>query len=73
MGLSRGLFEAQREIGCPTLIVHGDVDPVFAISEALQVHECIAGSQLWAVEGMGHAMPKELWSEMAERVAALGR
>lgn len=73
VGLSRGLFEAQREIVCPTLIMHGDVDPVFAISEARQVHECIAGSQLWTVEGMGHAMPKELWSEMAERVAALGR
>jgi pimeloyl-ACP methyl ester carboxylesterase len=65
-------WELQRDIACPTLIVHGDADPIFHLDHARQVHARIAASQLWAVEGMGHTMHRELWPQMVERVAALG-
>lgn len=61
----------QSDITCPTLIMHGDADPIFGLDHARQVSAKIASSQLWAVEGMGHTMHRELWPEMVGRVLAL--
>ena len=72
VGMSPSLFEFQSEIACPTLIMHGDVDPIFNITHAEAAKDKIASSELWIVEGMGHSMPNELWPEMARRVASLG-
>ena len=66
------IWDAQRDITCPTLIMHGAADPIFSLDHARQVSARIAASQLWAVPGMGHAMHRELWPEMVGRVLALG-
>jgi pimeloyl-ACP methyl ester carboxylesterase len=65
-------WDLQRDIACPTLIMHGDADPIFGLDHARQVNARIATSQLWVVEGMGHAMHPEHWPQMVRRVAALG-
>jgi pimeloyl-ACP methyl ester carboxylesterase len=66
------LLDVQSEIACPTLVMHGDADPIFGLDHARQTSARIASAQLWAVEGMGHVMHQEIWPEMVERVAALG-
>jgi pimeloyl-ACP methyl ester carboxylesterase len=65
-------WDIQRDVTCPTLIMHGDADPIFGLDHPRQVSAKIAASQLWVVEGMGHAMHRELWPEMVGRVLALG-
>jgi pimeloyl-ACP methyl ester carboxylesterase len=47
------------------------VNQIFPIAHAEATTARIPGAELWTVEGMGHAMPSELWDEMASRVARL--
>lgn len=70
--LSAGLWDAQRSIRCPTLVIHGAHDPVFGLDHATAVSEQIPGAQLWVDPHMGHVMHREQWPEMAERAAQLG-
>jgi pimeloyl-ACP methyl ester carboxylesterase len=65
------IWDAQGDITCPTLVMHGAADPIFSLDHARQVSAKIASSQLWPVEGMGHTMHREHWPEMVERVLAL--
>ncbi len=47
------LHEDLKAIRCPTLVIHGDADPMpFKYGE--MIHESIDGSQLVIVEGVGH-------------------
>jgi pimeloyl-ACP methyl ester carboxylesterase len=65
------IWDAQRSIACPTLVMHGSEDPFFPLVHGEATAEQIPGATLWRVEGMGHTMHRELWDEMVERVAEL--
>jgi proline iminopeptidase len=49
------LHEDLKAVHCPTLILHGDADPM-SYRFAERLHESIAGSELVIVEGVGHWM-----------------
>jgi pimeloyl-ACP methyl ester carboxylesterase len=66
-----GLWEAQTAIRCPTLVFHGDRDPIFPVEHALATAERIPAARLAIKTGMGHTMHRELWSEMVDAVTAL--
>ncbi len=70
---SPGLWTAQRSISCPTLVMHGTDDSIFPIAHGEAIAENIPGAALWRVQGMGHAMPSELWDEMVDRFVLLSR
>jgi valacyclovir hydrolase len=55
------------EIRCPTLIIHGEADPVVPVAHARTLHEGVAGSELHLWPGVGH-LPHH---EQAERFQAL--
>ncbi|MGY4877894.1 alpha/beta fold hydrolase [Vreelandella aquamarina] len=65
------LFEEQRKILCPTLIMHGGEDPVFSKAHAEANLEKIPNSELWFDPKMGHIMHEEQWEEMAQKVKKL--
>lgn len=66
-----GLWDAQRSIEQPTLVVHGSADPVFAPDHALAMVRQIPNADLWLVEGMGHSMHAEIWPELTQRISGL--
>ena len=66
-----GLWDAQRSIEQPVLVVHGTADPVFAPDHALATKRQIPNADLWLVEGMGHTMHAEIWPELTRRISAL--
>jgi pimeloyl-ACP methyl ester carboxylesterase len=66
-----GLWNAQTEIACPTLVMHGDKDPCFGPDHGREIASRIPGAELWLDSAMGHIMHREQWTEMAARVAAL--
>jgi pimeloyl-ACP methyl ester carboxylesterase len=68
---SAGLWHAQRSIAVPTLVIHGTEDPVFAIEHGEATAAQIPGADMWRVNGMGHAMAPELWTEMVERIGTI--
>lgn len=68
---TRGLWEAQAQIACPTLVMHGGQDPIFSAEHGRAIAAQIPGAELWLDERMGHTMHDELWEEMVSRVAAM--
>jgi pimeloyl-ACP methyl ester carboxylesterase len=63
--------EALRALDVPAVVVHGDVDPLVAPSGGVRTHECLAGSTLLMIEGMGHDLPPVLWPQVIEAVTGL--
>ena len=55
----------------PTLVIHGEQDPLVHVSGGRATAAAIPGAELVVIDGMGHDLPKELWSAIADRVEAL--
>ncbi len=57
----------------PTLIVHGDADPIIPLASAEAAHERIPASRLVALEGCGHAPALERPQAFDELLAKFAR
>jgi pimeloyl-ACP methyl ester carboxylesterase len=55
----------------PTLVIHGLNDPLIAPSGGLAIARAIPGSRLVGYSGMGHDLPRALWPEFVQEIAAL--
>jgi pimeloyl-ACP methyl ester carboxylesterase len=62
--------EALGRLACPTLVIHGDADPLVDPSGGRATAEAVPGAELWLQEGVGHDLPPALYAETAERIAA---
>lgn len=68
--------QLEREIprvGQPTLVVWGERDPVFPLSDAERLHREIEGSRLVVLPGRGHMPNLEAPAEVAEAVIRFAR
>jgi pimeloyl-ACP methyl ester carboxylesterase len=63
--------EAVRGIRVPTLVVHGDSDPLINVAAGRRTAELIAGAELLVIPGMGHDLPRPVWPTLADAVGAL--
>lgn len=54
----------------PTLVVHGDADPLIGISGGVATAAAIPGAELHVIEGMGHSVPWQCSEELTERIVA---
>ena len=59
-----------RKVTAPTLVVHGDADPLVPVAGAHDTAASIAGARLHIIPGMGHDLPVELVDDMANQIAA---
>lgn len=57
-------------VSVPSLVIHGKADSLVPITGGVDTHEAIPNSELWAIEGMGHDLPKALWPELIARISA---
>lgn len=55
-------------VKAPTLVIHGDNDPLIPVEAGKDTAEAIPGAKLEIVQGMGHAMPSVLWPKLIELV-----
>jgi len=62
-----------RRLELPTLVIHGLQDPLVAASGGLALARIINGARFVGFSGMGHDLPRELWPEFADHIAALTR
>lgn len=51
--------EQLRRIQCPTLVLHGQDDPLVPLAHGEDTAQRIAGARLVTIEGMGHDLPPE--------------
>jgi pimeloyl-ACP methyl ester carboxylesterase len=62
--------EALRGVRVPTLVIHGDSDPLVRPSGGKATAKAIPGARLKLIEGMGHDLPRDLWPTFVEEIAA---
>jgi len=60
-----------RGLDVPTLVIHGDGDPLVNLSGGRATAGAVPGAELVEIEGMGHNLPRELWPTITDRIAAL--
>lgn len=58
--------EQLAELDVPTLVIHGDLDPLVGPSGGERTAEVIPGAELLMIEGMGHDSPPELFGPIIE-------
>jgi pimeloyl-ACP methyl ester carboxylesterase len=61
--------EALASVAVPTVVVHGEVDPLIDVSGGRALAEAIPGAELRIVPGMGHDIPPDLWPELVDWIA----
>lgn len=63
--------EAVRGIRVPTLVVHGDSDPLVNVAAGQRTAELIKDARLMVVPGMGHDLPRAVWPALVDAVCEL--
>ena len=73
---SGSLLRYNRRITAPTVVIHGTADKLMRPFGGRAVAKSISGARLVLVDGMGHDLPKQLWSrvigELTSNFAAVG-
>ena len=59
------------EIDVPTLVLHGEADPLLKVKAARAVAKAIDGARLAIRPGVGHFLPDEIWPDIARDVREL--
>jgi len=59
-----------QAVTAPTLVIHGTVDPLVHPFGGKDTAASIPGARLMMVDGMGHALPVEMWPEVIDAIAA---
>ena len=57
-----------NKITIPTLVIHGNDDPLVPVECGIDTANAINNSDLWIIEGMGHDFPYELLDQFVERI-----
>jgi pimeloyl-ACP methyl ester carboxylesterase len=60
--------EKLKSISIPTLVIHGDVDPLLPVECGLATAAAIPGSRLKIIQEMGHALPEAVWSQIVAEI-----
>ncbi|MGE4242985.1 alpha/beta fold hydrolase [Ramlibacter sp.] len=63
--------EALKAVTAPTLVIHGDTDPLVPLAGGVDTAKSIPGAELMVLEGMGHTLPVRHWPRIVEAIAAL--
>jgi pimeloyl-ACP methyl ester carboxylesterase len=62
--------KALGSIKAPTLVIHGDVDPLVRHSGGEATAAAIPGSRLVTIKGMGHDLPYQAWQQIIDAIVA---
>lgn len=60
--------EMLRSVTVPTMVIHGDADPLVPVECGIDIANAIPGAKLVIVKGMGHALPKALWPQVIDAI-----
>ena len=60
--------QAIGSIGVPTLVIHGEDDPLIAVSGGDATAAAIPGAKLVKIPGMGHDLPPALWPQFVDEI-----
>jgi len=55
----------------PTLVIHGDHDPLVPPENGRQTAAALPNTRLMMIPGMGHALPEQVWPEVIDAIATV--
>jgi pimeloyl-ACP methyl ester carboxylesterase len=58
------------KLSLPTLVIHGDCDPLVPVEHGRDSARAVPGADLLIIEGMGHDLPREAWPRIVDAIAA---
>ncbi len=62
---------ALRRLDVPTVVLHGEADPLITVSGGRATAAAIPGARLTTYPGMGHDLPDALWPSFVEEISAV--
>ena len=62
--------EELRRIAAPTVVIHGTADVLVRPSGGRATARAIPGARLIEIDGMGHDLPRPLWSRLVDAIVA---
>ena len=65
--------DALRSVKVPTLVIHGDADPLVPIAGGFDTAEAVPGARMLVIEGMGHELPEGAWPRVTDAIAELAQ
>jgi pimeloyl-ACP methyl ester carboxylesterase len=67
---SRDRTKMLRGVRAPTVVIHGDRDPLVRPAAGRALARAIPGAKLHMISGMGHDLPAATWPEIVNVIAA---
>lgn len=64
---------ALQSVSVPTLVIHGDADPLVLVEGGIATAKAIPAAKLVRIPSMGHALPVSLWPQIIDAIAARAR
>jgi pimeloyl-ACP methyl ester carboxylesterase len=61
--------KALRSLAVPTLVIHGDADPLVPVEGGIDTANAVPGAELMIIEGMGHGIPVPVVPRVIEAIA----
>ncbi|AEV84500.1 hydrolase [Actinoplanes sp. SE50] len=61
-----------HRITAPTLVLHGERDPIVRVGAARAIAAAVPGARLRIIPGAGHFLSRDLWNVYAEEIHAIG-
>jgi pimeloyl-ACP methyl ester carboxylesterase len=62
--------EGLHGVQLPFLVLHGEADPLVTLSGGQATAEAVPDAKLITYPGMGHDLPEQLWTDVAEAIVA---
>jgi len=62
-----------RSITVPSLVVHGDSDPMYPLPHGQDTADAIPGAELLVLPGMGHNLPPQLCPVIADAITRIAQ
>jgi pimeloyl-ACP methyl ester carboxylesterase len=69
--LSGDRTAALAKLTLPTLVIHGDADPLIPVDGGRATARAIRGARLEIIAGMGHELPRAVWPRVIDAVTKL--
>jgi pimeloyl-ACP methyl ester carboxylesterase len=60
--------EALGSLSTPTLVIHGECDPLVPLACGRDTAAAVPGAELIVIPGMGHDMPREIWPLLTDAI-----
>lgn len=60
--------EALKQVRIPTIVIHGEADPLVTLSGGQATAAAIPGAKLITIPGMGHDLPQGAWDTIVDAI-----